>query len=272
MIEKLRRSCRSLKFEVNMRFLLFLALLCTFSSVSSQNRNFNTENLFWHDGELLLMDGTLIKGKLNYNFVSQSLRLIDEDEIKILTANRILQFKYANNDTTITYYSLPYISQEYYDRPRATFFKVIYKTDEYAVICRNLLEYNDKAFGPFSTLRGDEDIVALGKISSEKIYEEVYIADSNGKIIPVLRGKKNNTLVFKEIMIFNEDVLGAERKFNERKADDDVTNYKIESKHWKEKLFKDDEKLVKNYIKENKIKEDTVEGLVEIVEYYSSLN
>ncbi|MBO3697873.1 hypothetical protein [Roseivirga sp. E12] len=84
----------------------------------------------WNHGSVLLSDGSLLEGVINYNVARDIVRINSSDTVRILAANQIQHFEVYKNlprvrrnsvDTRAIkakYYSLPYVIRNGYSRPK----------------------------------------------------------------------------------------------------------------------------------------------------------
>ncbi len=260
------RHCRLL--------LLFCSSLLFSLKVPGQFKNYNTENEYWSPGAIQLIDKETIEGELNYNFVSQTLRIRRSDQIETFNAREVLLFNLIQEDgNRKTFYSLPY-KDEAFDRERPVFFYVIYEGKGIALLSRNVLEFRN-------TQLSDDPAAAFYILPTankvESIKEVIYLANALGSIKPYLEGKKstdfNFTPTYRSYPTASSDgnykLEHDEKKFEESQLENKVRKFKVVDKRLLSESLGSDFYKVEDFMKENNVKSNTVEGLVRIMDYYS---
>ncbi|MEM9391374.1 MAG: hypothetical protein AAGA02_12925 [Bacteroidota bacterium] len=261
---------------------IFLSVMLTsyvgIQSALSQFKNYNTENEQWFSGRVKLLGGKTIDGELNYNFVSQVLRLRKTDKIEIYNAEEVLLFLLEKSDEEPNlYYSLPYMDQEY-GRKRAVFFEVLYENNELAILSRLIFEFKDRNWLFDSNTNNPLSTVPPTDYKIEKVWERIYMANTKGTIRPYMEGKKSKNL--SSTFGFNEGSSRAdgkstlkynESKFKKSKADKEVRRYRLINKNVLSEFFDSEYYDVQDYINESNVELNTIEGLVEVFDFYANL-
>ena len=89
----------------------------------------------WTDGQIVLKDGSVLKGKLRYNLENDVVVMQTKEQLRAFGVHSVELF--TLNDTTKGvvqyYYTLPY--QEYAQRPQLRFFKLVFE-DSFALFVR----------------------------------------------------------------------------------------------------------------------------------------
>ena len=264
------------------------SLLVSFKSLG-QFKNYNTENERWFPGTVRTMENETLEGELNYNFVSQALRLRQPGQIETLNAEQVIYFELEQeNNAPKVFYSLPY-KDEAFDRERSVFFSVIHEGKGIALLSRYLFEFKDNHWlldpsNSTSTQTTDlQPVVTDLKI--EKIMEVVYIANASGSIRPYLEGKKSKNfslynLNYQERLIEaaeedehpgKRELKYNEKKFKESKTAKEVKNFKIIDKNALSESTGAEFRRLESFIERNNIQLNTIEGLIEVVDHYSKI-
>ncbi|MEM6524658.1 MAG: hypothetical protein AAF693_12725 [Bacteroidota bacterium] len=249
------------------------------NAIHGQFKNYNTENEQWFQGRIKLLSGRSIDGELNYNFVSQVLRLRESNNIEIYNAEEVLFFLLiTSNDESELYYSLPYLDQDY-GRKRAVFFKVLHETKKLAILSRLIFEFKDRNWPLDSNPNAANSLsIAPADYKVEKVQEVIYLADNKGTIRHYMEGKKSKSLSStlgydesfyraggKSVLKYNDD------KFKSSQVDRDVRKYKVIDKDIVLEFLDDEYYNVQEYIKENQINLSTIKGLIQILDFYEEL-
>lgn len=210
-----------------MRKYYFLLLFLQISTLSfGQYKNYNALNQIWHKGKIGLLDGNVLKGSINYNFVSETLKLKVGDEDVIYSPEKVLYFEYNDEDQIVKYYVLPY-KGESRDREVPTYFRVMKESDQVVLLSKrtftyhkNLSENQDiNSNSIFSKNKARDNDGMLGT-DRETVFEVLYLANTNGIILPYMKAKVRVTHEFKLIdkgkLKYNEKELSEKQLNKER--------------------------------------------------------
>lgn len=252
--------------------LLTVLFIVWLTPLFGQFQNFNTENSEWYVGEVQLLDGRTIKGSLNYNFVSDILRIKDDDLIKVLSAENVLMFRLKRKNQNSVFYVLPYDWGQ--GRSVPTFFEVIHQADGIAILSKHSMEFVHKDFfdnQAYKDYSKDDRIIDLAE-KKEKIYETIYLADTQGNILPYLTKRKTVTRNVELFSFHEEGIKYDSSSLRRSNTDIDVEKYKYLDKDALEKTFLYNFTDLKKHIKKNKLDTRRIEDLINVVEYSSSLN
>ncbi len=250
------------------------ALLFVFSTIQlfGQFQNYNTENSEWYEGEVQLLEGGIVKGDFNYNFVSDVLRIKQGEKIKVISPEKILMFQLKGENQKKIFYVLPYDWGQGRNVP--TFFEVVHQTDEMAILSKHSMEFIHKDFFDnqvYKDYSKDDRVIDLAE-KREKIYETIYLADSQGNILPYLTKKKTVTRNVELFGFYEEGVDYDNSSLNRSNTEIQVEKYKYLDKDALEKTFQHNFNILKKYIKRQKLDTRRVKDLISVVEYYSSVN
>ena len=265
--------------------LLFLMSLNATYHVNGQFTNFDTESAIWYDGEIQLANGEEKYGKLNYNFIS-NIVLLKSDKLGTYNPEEVALFKVKDSTGAMkaTYYSLPY---DVYNTERqgAVFFEVVFEKGTTAVLSRHDLEVKNRniLLDPWQTVPANTSQTNTGmpiykKI--EKVHHTLYIADMGSGIKPFMEGVKKSynwtSFIFPDYTDYTTSYREAYKYQSDDKLDQSITEkerkrYKILDKRTLSTFTNSHYDNVKNYISSNGIKTNTIEGLIEVMDYYEQL-
>ena len=254
-------------------FLLFSVLPLISIEIIGQTKNFNTENEYWFQGNLQLMNNEIIDGELNYNFVSQILRVRKPGKIENFIAENVVFFELQYEDgTKKTFYSLPY-KDGTSDRDKPIFFSVVHEAKGVAILSRFIFELKD----PNWLL---ENAVGLNNVpivdpKFENVKEWIYLIDASGKITPYLEGKKSKSFNLSLAHdISNPDayrIRSHDRKFEKSKSEEEVKQFKVIDKNALYEFTGDYFYDIEDFIDRNNLKSNTIKGLIKIIDHYSKI-
>ncbi len=247
----------------------FFTLFIVFGStlVIGQFKNYAKESLVWKNGMVQMDDGRVREGKINYNFVTETLKVKSQDEEKVYSANRIAYFELIDNDTT-TYVSLPFDSHEN-GYSRFAFFKIEYQNTENLILSRNVFSYKEnRNVAPATGL-------TYGQINAkiEKVTRRIYIG-SEGKIFPVLIGKVNKLIGYdygmqapkKAELMIEQGEKYALRKEMDSRSEMEVKRYSLTDKNFVNTIYPQYKSQLNEYIKTNQLKFKSISDLVLVLE------
>ena len=250
--------------HLSLILIFFLSCSCAFG----QYKNFNTEESIWRDGVIKLEDGQAIQGEINFNFVSDVLKVRQsEDEPgEIFNPNKVLYFELKEGDQKALFYSLPYDFNED-GRYKPAFFEVVYQNGKDVLLARHILEYKEDDFV------NDPVLGYTHNPKQEDVYRTIYLA-TGGEIVPVLKGRVKDfwSFIFDRGMALGSDKYNESAKYSKSKTDKEKVKYKNILKEDLGMLFPDAYYDLKKFIKANKIDMDKVEGWKSIIDYKNQLN
>ncbi|MCG8385041.1 MAG: hypothetical protein MJA30_05835 [Cytophagales bacterium] len=268
---------------------LFLGtgLLISFQSLG-QFENYNTENERWFPGTVQTMDNKILTGELNYNFVSQALRLRQSGQIETLNAEKVMYFELEPGESTQkVFYSLPY-KDESRDRERAVFFEVVHEGKGLALLSRHVFEMKEKR-RPINNDPLSNNPPSFYLDRSESVTQVIYLANASGVIKPYLVGRAKKWTDFllrnphPNAMAMDPGLQPGyeneeynlkynEKKLKESNADKEVKRFKFIDKNALSESIGADFHRLEYFIESNKIQLNTIEGLILVVNQYSKIN
>lgn len=252
--------------RLSLILIFFLSCSCAFG----QFKNFNTEESIWNPGTIKLENGEEIRAELNYNFITGVLKARNSDKETgvVYTANKVVYFELLAENKKLLFYSLPF-DFEGMGHYTPAFFEIIYQNGDNALLSRHDFEYKERQHQSSNDYM--VNAVAL-TVHKEKVYRTIYLA-ANGEIYPLLRGKVDKSVSVN----YEKDFGNSKLEYNESRFEDSKT--KREEVIYKSILKKDIGEIypevyyeMKDFIKDNKIDMDKVEGWKSIIDYKNRLN
>ncbi|MEP2025095.1 MAG: hypothetical protein ABJI85_10570, partial [Reichenbachiella sp.] len=261
----------------------------------SQHKSFSKEHDIWLDGYVYLSTGEKVKGKINYNFVSETIRVDKNSRIKTYAAKNVSRFAVFDSIRTKSlYYSFPY---SYYAQSKMLgisnktsgsidiksstkkyhFFLVIHQNDKAAILSNLEIDYATK-HRQHMTYQHQGSSSKLSRY--EKVLERIFII--NKKVSPslILEGKieKNNTIYinpFSQFSKYDHTAFKPSEKenpdFTESAALKSARKYKLFNKDFLEELDSKNYRKLEAYIEKEDIDIKTVEGLILVFDYWSDI-
>ena len=137
---------------------------------------------FWHEGKIMLEDGTTLKGSVKYDMQTDLVQLKVEERYESFTARKVLSFEIY--DKTVkryrNMYSLPYATSGTYKAP--VFFELL-EEGKITLLCREALEYRTTS----------SSFYYYSNFTRLVVVYNYFTLEENGDIIPFV-GKKNDWL------------------------------------------------------------------------------
>lgn len=178
------------------KFLFTICLLVITHGLSfAQLKNFNTESGRWLPGKVILFDGTVLKGSVNYNFITGILSLEDKNVVQTYRADKASYFDYEEPNSQLKqFYSLPYEIRKNKEL-KNLFFEVVYQNDTIAILSRHVYDYKLRGTGGG---RSDVPVKEDRTIEIEKVSEFLYLALGDSPILEFANRKKDRstTLIY----------------------------------------------------------------------------
>lgn len=269
---------------------VFTLSLILVNPVFPQHKAFSKEHEIWLDGYAYLNSGEKVKGKINYNFVSENIRVQQGDEIKTLPANKVNRFiQYDSTRQKITYYSFP-ISRKGKKSVINTHIGLKAKNDQYSfllVLHQNnkgaLLSNLDINIKYTNSGPGNVNGIPIGigfEKHKEKIEERIYFLDKRGFPIEILEGRLDK---FKTVRVthvtdaakyektnFNPNqTSNQESDLNNSLTLKDADKFSVSNKDFLEELDPRNYRKLEAYIEKNEVDIKTIEGLTQLIDYWA---
>lgn len=223
------------------RYVLSLLLLSVVSFANAQFKNYNNEQDLWFPGHIFLDSEEVLSGDINYNFVTDQLRFKLGEDIQTLPADRVISFQFTTDQVTeINYITAPY---DLYGSgyKRDTFFQMLYKNEDYAVLSKHQLEIIDGSRS--KNIAGETFDPIPWKTVKERTSEHIYLAGNHGTIIHFSEKKKSN--ITSLMHVSNYELV--KYRYNEQKPTGskvkdgihhiEIEKYKLDKKANLRKLF-----------------------------------
>lgn len=268
-----------------MRLLAIIAASITLTTGSfAQNKNSNNEEEVWLDGYAYLASGEKVKGKINYHFVTETIKIKRGDMVKTYPAKNIKQFSvYDSVGNKSDYISFSFVhsekpSFEYgtYDpklRKRNTyeghhFLYALYKNKRAAVLTN--LDFEHETIGLTDQISG-----IGGKGHKELLIERVYVLDKRAIPFPTLRRtieKKNRQKGWNSHYKLKFDPnSGKFSNKTDKKLNQENPKYKLVNKDFLKELDSKNYRKLEAYIDNNDIDIKTIEGLTQLIDYWAEI-
>lgn len=149
----------------------FILLL---SIISVNLKAVDLDQLTWFNGEIYLMDGTWLQGKVSYSVNSDVVKINDDGRIKAFSPVKVNHFSFYDDiyEMNRTFYALPHQDKQY---PKIVFFELIHE-GEVALLSRlSLLHVNQKIYV-------DTPIILESEIPDWARMDNYYIMKRNGEM------------------------------------------------------------------------------------------
>lgn len=254
-----------------------ILLLILIYPVHSQNNKFANEDQIWLDGYAYLTSGEKIKGKINYSFVTQTIQVKIGKAIKTYPAKDINRFIRQNSQGEKSEYVsmfVPLIAKGDIDKFEFGY-KVIKESNQFL-----LVNHKNTRAAVLSNLCIDRenyfDIDATGSTTTrEVLIERVYILDERATPIPILLRLVDKRHKYKAgsseyIMAYDEKANQYTKKTPKNLKKEDP-NYKLVNKDFLEELDSKNYRKLEAYIEKEDIDIKTVEGLIQVIDYWSEI-
>ena len=131
-----------------MKKYLFLLLLVGLGPRTASAQYFPSQ--IWHEGELTLLDGEKLQGKLMYNLEADVVQLSTTNTVQTYSARKILFFEFYDQEygRYRQFYALPYEGTSNYQVPRL--FEVLHE-NTLTLLCREeIVQDNVPQFGYYN--------------------------------------------------------------------------------------------------------------------------
>jgi len=208
-------------------------------------------------GSIALRDGTEIKGMLSFNKVTGNLSFESDGETRTFVPDGVTGFEYFDeaSDKQRVFYSLVYQDPEEKVNP-AYFYEVVKQFKDFVLLThtgqlkvklKGTASYSRSATGginPHPTFKANN-------LTATQV-ETLYLMDTKNELFPYLE------IIHKEV----------DKKLYDRS----VLKTRIVDKDLMKRLLGDKEIIVRQHAKEMKWDFDEKDGLLEILDYYESLN
>jgi|GEM_PF-5766097 len=252
-------------------FFFILAQLFT-SSAIAQLLNYNIESEQWFPGVIQLADGKMLTGKVNYNFVVGTLKFENGGEPQTFAPRSVSRFTMQTGKAKRMYYSLP-IFDEARGKRVEVFYEVIHTNKRLALLSRHIFEYREKVLTSGGTTSNGMATTGqyLGTISIEKVYEELYFADKKGNIKLYCNAQKDKNR--KYYYDFDEDIKNQQNNISKEtsRTSAEIDKYKIQDNSTLRYFMTSKYIQVNQYIRDNKLKVNTLDEIVQVMDYYETL-
>lgn len=264
-----------------MKILVAAALsIILFSSAFSQDKRFAKEDEVWLDGYAYLASGEKVKGKINYNFVTETIQLKTGQAVKTYPAKKVNRFKIENsNGDKIEYVSLfvsniskPDIKklklQNQIVSEGNQFLCIQYKNSKAAILTSLDIDH-EKYY------HVDTEYNQSQTIDKEKLVERVYILDKRAipysvllRVVDKKHKYKRGVSIYNANYDSNADQL---TKKNPKNLNEENPKYKLVNKDFLQELDPTNHKKLEAYIDSHDIDVKTIEGLVKVIDYWSEI-
>jgi hypothetical protein len=259
-----------LKYLTYILFLLSLSANCQF-------KNYAKENTVWYVGSIHHEDGSVYNGKLNYNFISDIIKIqINDGDEQIFTANSTLYFQFVVGSDTVKYFSLPYDSKGA-GHSRLSFYKVEYERRHDIIVSKNMFEHKENSYSNYNgnappnappNFQHNSQALIIGRENVER----VTFINSKGKMHPVLNGKVDKDLDYyytigvpdkkieKQILKINlaDTVILASSM--------EAKKYKLTDKNFIQSIYPDYNSELSKFVKSNKLKFKSIGDLITVID------
>ncbi|UII29211.1 hypothetical protein LVD15_12530 [Fulvivirga maritima] len=245
--------------------------------------HYSKEQDQWFDGSVQLDNGKVVKGKLNYNYVTDVVTLEKGDELYTFTSEKVVEFHYYKGNEKWEFYSLPLVvGQELTSRARFGFYHVLEQDNSRALLSKYEFYYDDKTYpnvkniinintqnmlyqslvDPFS----QESEGSIINDSNWKIKKYIYLISEGSEPLTILESTKPDKLKeYSGIIEFNrkshKDAVTGKRDFK----------FKSLYKGKPYDLFPGYEEQIKEYINEHHPDLKREHGWVELFQVRSGL-
>ena len=117
-------------------YIFIISLLLIHGGVNAQQLSRD----FWHDGEINLFSGEVLKGKLRYDLENDNIQLQYAGTLKSFSAYQVESFEFFDEimKTPRIFYALPYAKRENYETP--VFFE-LYSEGALSLLNREVITY-----------------------------------------------------------------------------------------------------------------------------------
>jgi hypothetical protein len=136
----------------------------------------------WHEGQVVLVEGDTLKGKVKYDLQQQLVQFSKNDVIlEALTPRKVLFFEIFDNTVHQyrKFFSLPYSSAGTYEVP---YFFELLEEGKITLLCQEALEYRSVPVGYYG-----------GSYNRLVMVNSYYILDTRGRIVE-FSGKKGDLM------------------------------------------------------------------------------
>lgn len=268
-----------------MKILVAAALsIILFSSAFSQDKRFANEDETWLKGYAYLASGEKVRGFINYQFVTETIKIKSGNTTKTYPAKNIKQFSVydsAGNKSDYISFSLvhtekPGFENGVYNAKLRTrniyeghhFLYVLYKNNRAAILAN--LDFEHETEGYTDQLSG-----VGGKGHKELLKERVYILDKRSIPFPTLKrvvDKKNRQKGWNSHYKLKFDPrTGQLTNKAERKLNDENPKYKLVNKDFLEELDPRNHRKLEAYVEKNEVDIKTIEGLTQLIDYWAEI-
>jgi len=269
-----RRSLSDKEYQLPDKMIRVLLLPFILTSIisSAQLKNFNTEQEIWLKGEANNGEG-LFEGELNYNFVSDILRIRNSNgDIKSIVAENMDWFTLTENNHQKSFISLP-LNIDGLDRIIQYFFELLYIKGKYRIL--------SKHHARVRLTNGDFGIASR----VEEVIEVIYLVDMEKQIlVPVMQKRKSKSAAVHTVF---GKLINKNAKRSESATDSEVRKFKEINKKGLDAIvtgsgkkgyrngygfkffFQKDFKAFKSHNKEHKLDPFKLEDLKKALEYKS---
>ncbi len=152
--------------------LIWMLLLISVTSVTAQY----LPSQVWHEGELTLLDGDRLRGKIMYNLESDLIQLNLDNTVQTYSARKILFFEIYDQEYARyrQFYALPYaVNNSNYETPHL--FEVLHE-NTLTLLCRE--EITQESIPQFGYYRN------FGRMNTRpRLTFDYFFLDQDGKIV-----------------------------------------------------------------------------------------
>lgn len=251
--------------KISTCILTFYLTLAIDSLALAQLKNFNTEINIWLPGKVILFDGAILKGSLNYNFITSIISVENETGTHSFMANKAKYFEIQDSDSLARkYYSLPYEIRKN-KAMKNTFFEFVYenKKSSIAILSRHEYDYLVRGTGGG---KNETYVKEDRTIEMEKVTEILYLATGEGQILELASKKKDKSTTF---VYDTQNDLKCNKYASSRTRRYQGAVYKITNSDALNQIGGVDTKEIVEYCKSEGYKLNTIEGLIHFLDYSS---
>ncbi len=172
-----------------------ILILLISTNISAQRYNFPSER--WHAGGFTLNDGSRFQGSIKYDLEADAIQVIIENKTLTYAANQIKDFRIFQQDigTYRTFYSIPYVTEYGYKRPK--FFELIYEGNT-SLLAREFISITTRS-NAGTYFRGSTRFVPYGNSRSLKVRfldHNLYLVSPEGEIELLSSNRKDVIYAF----------------------------------------------------------------------------
>lgn len=166
----------------SLRNLLVVAFLFSLNHVFAQFNHYNTEKEIWNQGEVYLNSGEVLVGLVNYNFVTDQVRVDQNGDIQTFLPQRVSSFILDDTLGNLAQYvSLPFDLKNT-GKKVPSFFLMVYRNSEYAVLSKYVITYAGGDFGGATAGIGNASFKSPLDQVTEYVSQQIFLADKSARI------------------------------------------------------------------------------------------